>query len=195
MNSIWDFLNSQFFEALITFVVGLAAWYVYKKQRDDTKRDIANSVLSEIQSAERAIERVRDYIRDTEKTDISIRIIGVNSWTEYRHYFSNDLDEDEWAEINSFYNDAILLDEVLRQSNAVFESNAEQIRANMQRILADLTGNMALSTTAENLESSLKNLNDKATLFDQVYQEKMKDFTFTPVKYMNDAKKILEDLK
>lgn len=81
MDSIWSFLNSQFFIALITLFAGLTAWIVYARQRSDKKRDIANSILSEIQLAEKAIERVKNYVRDTQQSDINIQILQLNSWS------------------------------------------------------------------------------------------------------------------
>lgn len=195
MSSIWAFINSQFFVSLITLAVGSTAWILYVKQSDDRKRDIANSILSEIQHAEKAIERVKNYIRDTEKSDISIQIIQQNTWMSKKHLFSSNFDEDEWESINSFYSNAALLDDTLRQSNDVFEGNATQIRSNMQRVLADLVEVSVVNMSSENLEQTLKNLNEKLGYFSSIYEDKKGDFTFTPVKYLNDAKRILEDVK
>jgi cytochrome c556 len=194
MNSVWLFVNSQFFIALITLLAGSVAWVVYSRQRSDKKRDIANSILSEIQYAEKAIARVKNYIRDTEKVDINIQTIQMNSWALHKHLFSSNFDEDEWNAINGFFSNAALLNETLKQSNAVFESNAEQIRANMQRALADLVTDTVVKASTENLESSLKLLNDRVELFDQIYEAKKKEFTFTPMKYINDAQQILDDM-
>ena len=194
MTIIWNFLNSQFFVALVTLAAGTVAWLIYRKQRNDGKRDIANSILSEIQYAEKAVDRVRNYIRDTDKSDINVHIIQQNSWAIHRHLFSSDFDEDEWNAISSFYNNAVLLDDVLKQSNNVFESNAFQIRANMQRVLADLTEVTVVNMDASNLEDSLKSLNEKLGYFENIYEDKKGEFVFTPMKYLNDAKQILEDI-
>lgn len=195
MSSFWDFINSQFFVSLVTLGAGTTAWLIYKRQGNDQKRDIANSILSEIQYAEKAVDRVRNYIRDTEKADINMHIIQQNSWGTHKHLFSSDFDEDEWNAISNFYNCAILLDDTLKQSNAVFESNAAQIRTNMQRVVADLTEVTIVNIDSSNLEESLKNLNEKLELFDKIYDDKKNSFIFTPVKYLNDAKQILEDIQ
>ena len=129
-----EFINSNFFTSLITFIAGVVAFVVYFKQRNDRKRDVANALLSEIRSAERAIEKVRDYVRDTNKSDANIKVLDRISWAEYKYMFSGDLDEDQWKEISEFYSNAELLDDIIRQSNAVFEDNAEKIRSNMQRV-------------------------------------------------------------
>lgn len=188
-----EFINSNFFTSLITFIAGVVALVVYFKQRNDRKRDVANALLSEIRSAERAIEKVRDYVRDTDKSDANIKVLDHNSWAEYKYMFSGDLDEDQWKEISEFYSNAELLDDIIRQSNAVFEDNAEKIRSNMQRVLADL---IEMSTVNNNGNSAdnLELLDKRITLFEKAYDIKKNDFTYTPVKYVNDAKRVLDDL-
>lgn len=188
-----EFINSSFFTSLITFIAGVVALVVYFKQRNDKKRDVANALLSEIRSAERAIEKVRDYVRDTDRSDANIKVLDHNSWAEYKYMFSGDLDEDQWKEISEFYSNAELLDDVIRQSNAVFEDNAEKIRSNMQRVLADL---IELSTVSneDNDVVRVKLLNQRIDFFDRMYNLKKNDFTYTPIKYLNDTKRVLDDL-
>lgn len=188
-----EFINSNFFTSLITFIAGVVAFIVYFKQRNDRKRDVANALLSEIRSAEQAIEKVRNYVRDTNKSDANIKVLDHNSWAEYKYMFSGDLDEDQWREISEFYSNAELLDDIIRQSNAVFEDNAEKIRSNMQRVLADL---IELSTVSNEDDDvvRVKLLNQRIDFFDRMYDLKKNDFTYTPVKYVNDAKRVLDDL-
>ena len=188
-----EFINSNFFTSLITFIAGVVAFVVYFKQRNDKKRDVANALLSEIRSAERAIEKVRDYVRDTDRSDANIKVLDHNSWAEYKYMFSGDLDEDQWKEISEFYSNAELLDDIIRQSNAVFEDNAEKIRSNMQRVLADL---IELSTVSNEDDDvvRVKLLNQRIDFFDRMYDLKKNDFTYTPIKYVNDTKRVLDDL-
>lgn len=188
-----EFINSNFFTSLITFIAGVVALVVYFKQRNDRKRDVANALLSEIRSAERAIEKARDYVRDTDKSDANIKVLDRNSWAEYKYMFSGDLDEDQWKEISEFYSNAELLDDIIRQSNAVFEDNAEKIRSNMQRVLADLI-EMSTINNNGNSADNLELLDKRITLFEKAYDIKKNDFTYTPVKYVNDAKRVLDDL-
>lgn len=58
MNNLWGFLN-----ALVTFVTGLVAFYVYKKKQRDDKKDAANIILLEVQNAERQLKLVRENIK------------------------------------------------------------------------------------------------------------------------------------
>ena len=188
-----EFINSNFFTSLITFIAGVVAFVVYFKQRNDRKRDVANALLSEIRSAERAIEKVRDYVRDTNKSDANIKVLDRNSWAEYKYMFSGDLDEDQWKEISEFYSNAELLDDIIRQSNAVFEDNAEKIRSNMQRVLADLIEISTVNNDGDSADN-LELLDKRIALFERAYDIKKDGFTYTPVKYVNDAKRVLDDL-
>lgn len=188
-----EFINSNFFTSLITFIAGVVALVVYFKQRNDRKRDVANALLSEIRSAERAIEKVRDYVRDTDKSDANIKVLDRNSWAEYKYMFSGDLDEDQWKEISEFYSNAELLDDIIRQSNAVFEDNAEKIRSNMQRVLADLIEISTVNNDGDSADN-LELLDKRIALFEKAYDIKKNGFTYTPVKYVNDAKRVLDDL-
>lgn len=193
--AIWNFVNSQFFIAMITLAVGFTAWILYHKQNKDQKRDLANSILSEIEQAEKSVDRVRNYIRDTGNVEINIQIVRQNSWTSHKHLFSNDLDEDEWNEINNFYDNAELLNETLKRSNMVFEKNSDQIRNNMQEAVAAFSKAAASLYNEENKEETVRNFNEGLNLFNKFYEDKNKEFTFSPVKYLNDANRILEDIR
>lgn len=193
-NEIVSLLNTPLFTTIATLAAGVVAYLVYIKQKQDKKRDIANAILSEIRSAEIAIDKVRDYVRDNEKVDINIKIVEYNSWTKYRYIFSNDLDGDQWREISNFYSNAELLDEVIRQANSVFEGNADKIRSNMQRVLADMVGMSVINSSKDTAIDDLTRLNEKLAMFDQIYDEKKNSFVYTPQKYLNDAKRLLEDL-
>lgn len=192
-NSIMSILNAPLVTTIATVLAGIVALFVYWKQKRDKKRDIANALLAEIRSAEVAIERIKDYIRDNDKVDISIKVVEYNSWSKHRYIFSGDLDEDQWREISNFYSNAELLDDVIRQANAVFESNADKIRSNMQRVLADLVEVTVINSSKDTI-ADLKRLNEKLAVFDQIYDDKKGDFVYTPMKYINDAKRLLSDL-
>lgn len=195
MSNLWQFVNSPFFTSIVTLFVGLIAYLLYQKQKKDKKRDIANAIIAEVQYVEKAIDRVKDYVRDTEKSDISIQIIQQNSWATYKHMFSSDFDKDEWKLISEFFNNSFLLDRTLEQSNAVFESNATQIRSNLQRGLADLVEHAVVNMNQENLEENLRLLNERLGYFSSIYEDKKNNFTYTPLKHLNDTRKILEDIQ
>lgn len=65
----------------------------------------------------------------------------------------------------------------------------------MQRVVAVLVEVTVVNMNASNLEENLRQLNERLGYFSSLYEEKKSEFTFTPVKYFNDAKAILEDIK
>lgn len=83
---------------------------------------------------------------------------------------------------------------MIRQANSVFEGNADKIRSNMQRVLADMVGMSVINSSKDTAIDDLTRLNEKLAMFDQIYDEKKNSFVYTPQKYLNDAKRLLEDL-
>ncbi len=194
---IWDFLNSNFLQTLITLAAGIVAYIVYITQKKDSKKDAANTLLLEIQHAERSISKVREYVRKGD-LNIDVEVLQVNSWANHKHLFSRDFDKNEWDAITDFYNKAQLLDDAIKYNNKGFLGDVEQIRINKQRILAEFTKdtiNNLHELEGETAESTLKTYNDKISLFDQLYMEKQGQFAYNPQKPINDAKKYLEDLQ
>lgn len=64
----------------------------------------------------------------------------------------------------------------------------------MQRVIADLVEIMVVQTNKETIEQDLRQLKERAELFNDLYEEKKKEFTFTPVKYLDDIKRTLDDI-
>lgn len=192
-----SFLYSSLFQTLITLFVGLFAIWIYYRQKRDYKSDAANSILLEIQNAERVISRVRESVR-TGRLDTDITVMRSDSWGKYSYLFSRDFDRDEWDSITDFYNKSKLLDEAIRFNNTFFTNDVEQIRANRQKILAEYAKKLiddAESSAPPNPDEVLNKFNQKLEVFDQLYMEKQNQFMYNPQKPINDAKIYIEDLK
>lgn len=190
-----NFFNSNLFQSLVALVVGLVAFAIYFKQKSDYKKDAASSILLEIQNAERIIPRIKESIRNGH-LEIDVIVMPSNSWERYKHLFVRNFDRDEWDAITEFYNKARLLDGAIRFNNSAFMNDAEQIRINRQRILADLA-NEILKRAEQNpnadVSTELKTFNDKLDIFDKLYMDKQGQFSYKPMKPLNDAKLYLED--
>jgi hypothetical protein len=196
MKELGDFLNSNLFQTFVTLLAGIIAYIVYVRQKQDSKKDAANSLLLEIQHAERSIARAKDHIRKG-NLDVDLEILQVNSWSTQKHLFSRDFDKDEWDAITEFYNKANLLDEAIKYNSKGFGGDVEQIRANKQRILADFTKDAIdkMGSSKElTTESVLQEFSNKAELFDKLYMDKQGAYAYNPTKPINDAKTYLEDL-
>lgn len=191
---LYIFLNTNLFQTLITLVVGSVAIYIYRRQKNDFKKDTANSILLEIQNAERAITKVREKIA-LNTLDIDVSVLQYNSWSQYKYLFSRVFDRDEWDMIENFYNKASLLDKAITSNNTAFVNDVEQIRANKQRILADCVKEILdQSKPDEKPEELIKKFNDKTKAFDDIYMSKQGEFAYRPQKTINDAKIYLTDL-
>lgn len=192
-----EFLNSNLFQTLAVIVAGLVAYIVYRKQKYDHKKDAANSILLEIQSAERTISKVRETVRNG-RLEIDATILQSDSWTKYKYLFNRDFDKDEWDAITDFYNRARLLDGAIKYNNTAFANDVEQIRANRQRILANYAKDLikhASSSQEQNPDQLMQDFNSKVSVFDQIYMGKQGEFAYNPQKPIDDAKVYLEDLK
>lgn len=190
-----SFLNSSLFLAIVTIFVGCFAIYIYMRQKKDFKKDAANSMLLEIQSAESAITKVRENLRSG-KLEIDVTVLQSNGWSQYKHLFSRSFDKDEWDLVDNFYNKAALLEKTIENYRASFGNDVEQIRANKQRILADCALEIVNnSKPKQKAEDALKSFNEKVDFFNKLYMGKQGEFAYRPQKYIDDTGIYLEDLQ
>lgn len=195
--NIIDILNSNGFQTLITFTVGLTAFGIYFQQKRDYKQNAAKAIVLEIQNAEKVIARVRDSVRNG-RLEVDQTVMLSASWNQHKHLFSKDFDKDEWDEITEFYNKSRLLDEAIKYNSLAFANDVDQIRANKQRVLADYAKELLDKSTnnqGQKTEDLLLQFNQKLSAFDQIYMNKQGEFAYAPQKPINDAKIYLEDLK
>lgn len=113
-----NFINSNLYNAVATFLVGLFAIYLYIKQKEDQKRDAANVIIAEIRQAERLIDQFK---KSGISNDISYKLLPSNNWVKYNYLFINDLDQDEIEQINNFYSQCFVLDKAIDQINISHE--------------------------------------------------------------------------
>lgn len=64
MGSVFSFLFLDNFDAVVTLLVGLLAYFVYVWQKRDTKINAARVILSEIRNAEKEIEIIKGFIKN-----------------------------------------------------------------------------------------------------------------------------------
>lgn len=108
---MWELISkSQLVPAVVTFLVGLVALWVYWKQRDDKKRDMASLILQEIRYAEQKLREARSrehvYL-------FAYKLLPTNSWNKNIHLFVSDLEENQIDTISSFYSNAAFIDQVV----------------------------------------------------------------------------------
>lgn len=103
----------QILGPIITAIVGFFAFVIYKKQKNDYKRDAASILLMEIRYAEHLIDLYKNIgIRMDFYID---QLLPTNSWNRYNYLFIKRLDRDEIDLINNFYNSCSLIDKAFAQ--------------------------------------------------------------------------------
>lgn len=109
---VWIALNSQFFVAILTLFAAFIAYYLYLKQKQDQRRDIASLILQEIRSAEQRIReaRARDHAYRLSET-----LLPTNSWNNSIHLFISELKESGADTISRFYSSVEFLDYLIRK--------------------------------------------------------------------------------
>lgn len=192
-----SFLNSNFFIALVTLGVGTAAYIVYRIQKRDRKREAANIILLEVQSAERKLGQIQSSLaKDPPSLPNDLRLLPTENWSAARYLFIRDFDRDEWDAITSFYNKCELIDETIKFNNAAFWSDVEQIRTNKQRVLADYakTQSEKLNGNPKNDELVVKEFDDITEKVDTMYMSRQGRFGYTPDKTIIDARLYIAEI-
>lgn len=103
-------LDSNFFVALVTLVVGSGAIYLYIAQRIDAKRDAARIIVQEIGRAE---DIIKSY-KESNSFQFTKKLIANNSWGKNIHFFVVDLAPDERDRISDLYSTGEFLDTVIQ---------------------------------------------------------------------------------
>ena len=118
------FLKYDFFSALVTLFVGAFALFLYLKQKWDTKRDAAKSILQEIRRTEEFIATFKKH----GNYQFAKKIIVTNSWNKNLHLFAGDLTDNQIDKISDFFSDAEYLDGlVARISEDTIEEQKKMI--------------------------------------------------------------------
>lgn len=194
MSTFINFLNSNFFMAIVTLGVGTAAYVIYRLQKRDKKREKANIILLEIQGAERKLQQIKKSLSKEPTLPNDLRLLPTENWSQYNYLFIKDFDRDEWDSLTEFYSKCQLLDETIKYNNAAFWNDVEQIRSNKQRLLADYAykATIDLEGTVDNMTDkdadTIKSFDDLTEKFDKVYMGKQGRFSYTPQKTLDDAK-------
>lgn len=105
---IFAFVNSEFFIALVTLLVGTIAIFLYIKQRRDNKSDSAFLILQEIRYAEQVFRASTQA--GTMNFPIYEKLLPTNNWNRNIHLFLNELEETELDLISRFYSKASYID-------------------------------------------------------------------------------------
>ncbi|HVI69163.1 MAG TPA: hypothetical protein VM581_01775 [Magnetospirillaceae bacterium] len=201
MNSIWNFLNSSFFVALLGATGAITAYVIYKRKIKSNKNDAANILLLEIQNAKRqivvAVKQFKDAGENETKMVAEDTFLMPNeSWNKYKYLFVRNFDRDQWDSLSSFYGKCALFDEAVVHNNRAFPQNAEQIRAAMSQAITTVITAFVMGDPHAKPESQAeKAVIEKAEkVHDLILERAGLLFSYSPRKPILDAKTQLEAL-
>lgn len=118
-------LVSNFLTAFITLIVGGLAIYLYRKQKNDYKRDVALLILQEIRYAEQQVRSSQSYSMG-ENYPLSCKLLPTNSWYKNIHLFMNDFEQPQIDAISRFYAEVEYVDLVIEKISDYKTSIIEQ---------------------------------------------------------------------
>jgi hypothetical protein len=205
-----NFLYSNLFVGLATFVVGLVALFVYQKQKSDQKKDAANIILLEIKNAETKLTQARETSMRDSVLPETVFAMRTSSWERYSYLFVRDFTDKEWELINAFYEKCRLYDEAVEYNNTFFKKNEEQIRVNLHAALATFTKEYVMAMEAlgdiededqRDIEAQkiLDQFNSNSSRFADKFMEEImaptSNYLYQPKKALTDGQLVLSTIR
>jgi hypothetical protein len=188
---IGKYLDSNLFQSIITFSVGMLwflAYYIYKEQQKERKEDIAKAMIFEIREAEKNITVFRNLweLTTANKWIIysKIKILTTNNWTCNVNLFIDILDEDDIHLMNSFYENCEKLNRELLNlqniKNTGFIEKAKRIQWVKMDLLKDIFNKGDEFKEPEKLK--IKYYEESKKVTDILHDEEYWYESYTPMK-------------
>lgn len=185
---------STIVNSVVTFIVGLVAFFVYRKGRNDTKKDAARTIVLELKTAQQHLLTAKESIIKDRLIKEDLFILRSTQWEKHKYLFARDLKADELAELNAFYEKCISYDEIVKYYNGSYRKNEEEIRLNLQSALADYTkGYIADINDTSISDSDDDKRKAYESLIDKFADEFMKRNIFTKSAYFYMPEKTFSD--
>lgn len=202
----WSYLipivNSTALLTAVTLVIATSAYRIYNRQKKDNKHDAAKILLLEIEGAERQLERVSPDKPFSNINEPDVFVMPTASWDKYKYLFVTDFDRNEWDKITGFYVRCRAYDDAVRLNRLYFDKNQQEIRVNLQRILATYADTYATamataSTDAERNPLTASYVAKRKAIETTMTGVGQPDFvtTYMPMKSENDAKAALRNVE
>jgi hypothetical protein len=183
--------------------VGLVAFILYQKQKNDERKVAATIILLEIQYAEDHLGTAKESIIKDNLIKEDIFLLPTSSWDKYKYLFVGDFNDKSLADISLFFEKCKAYDKVVSYNNSFFEKNEEQIRTNLHAALADYTKSYMLELTTAKTQKQIDAAHDDykklidgyAAQFMEEVTSSTSQYFYRPVKPLNDAKVIVNTLR
>lgn len=129
---VGNLLYSNLFLGIITLSAAFVALLIYIKQHRDEKSNAAQTIYSEIASAENRLGGIRERFFAARVPSLEgNKVLSAENWTRYKYLFVKDLTNEEWNKVESFYNSCIAYDSAVEENNSYFFQDVEHIFTSM----------------------------------------------------------------
>lgn len=196
-------LNSSFFIASATLIVGFAAYFLYKKQKRDEKKDAATILLAEIRNATAILPGVKSRFKKNGALEEGTVLLPGESWGKYKYLFVNDLKSEEWRAVDAFYKNCLTYDEALIEKQSFFAQNTGQIWVSIHKNYHDtlqqhFIDNPSLEISQEsrgNIVEIPQALSERISAFTDTYIANSTQLAgYDPIKPNTDAERALQEI-
>jgi len=177
-------LNSNYFFAIITGLTGTIAFFIYFKQKIDTKRDASKTILAEIINSEKVIQDVKNIKKYSGfinlEPDPMKFYLGNFSWNQYKYLFIGAFDAYEWEKINLYFSQSTVFNETIKNIANLLPQNLEFRMQSVQQELARIASEQAdkISELEKMDGKNNKVIQDQINEISARYEQKGKDFVF-----------------
>lgn len=202
LTSNW-LLNTNFFNAATTLVVGFTAYFIYKKQKRDEKKDAATILLAEIKSATAILPGLVARFDDRRTIESGLILLPSESWSKYKYLFVNDLKAEEWQAVDKFYKNCLDYDKALAEQQSYFAQNTGQVWVSIHKNYHDMLqkyfdDNPDIDITAEprgDIVEINPDVAQRISAFTDTYIANTSRLaSYDPLKPINDAERALKNI-
>jgi len=131
-----DWIFSEKSSGFLTLITGLIALLVYWLQNKSRVREAAIILMTEIRSAEKAIQDIKN---GADIFNLNISILPVSGWNKYYHLFAQKLTRDQFESLDSFFKNCNAAEKELNRIRVFFTDGCLQAKCeNIQIKLLDL---------------------------------------------------------
>ncbi len=164
------------YPSLVTFLVGLIAFFLYTKQQQDTKKEIATIIVNEIRYAEEKIKEIKKDLNRLDHNFFPELLLPQNTWVKYQHLFIKDLDPiDEYPTVQNFYSNCSIIDSAFKfiSPTSVFVQKSDALLNGVSHIAEKLV----MEGGVKNKEELKEVFEGRADIFASLFAENNSFFT------------------
>lgn len=184
-----------------TILVGLVAYVVYVKQKNDVKQAAANVVFLEIENAVRMLRKASESLKIGSDNLIHVLpeknyVMQTESWSKNSYMFVRDFTKEEWDNISDFYNKCKLFDQAVELNDSFFGKDLELARKNAHEALSnalflkikpDILDTKIDFMQPEETDTLKKKLKGTKTIIEEIFLDPKQFVLYSPNKPINDA--------